>query len=1573
MDNESDIAIIGMACRFPGAGNLEEFWKNLMGGVESIVRLSDQEMMEAGVLPEVLSGPNYVKAAAVLDDPGRFDAGFFGFSPNEAAALDPQHRLMLELSQAALDDAGCDPDRFPGQIGVFAGAAMNTYFMNSGQDARFAEEYIPTLILNDKDFLATRISYKLGLRGPSMTVQTACSTSLVCVHLARQSLLNEETDMAVVGAVSVRVPHRAGYFCDGGGVVSPDGHVRAFDAGANGTVFGSGAGVIVMRRLEDALAHGDRIHAVIKGSAINNDGSAKAGYTAPSVNGQADVVVEALANAGVDAESISYVEAHGSGTPVGDPIEILALTKAFRNFTQRKGFCAIGSVKTNVGHLDVAAGMAGLIKTVLALKHRRIPSTLHYSNPNPEIDFPATPFFVNAAAVKWAQRGGPRRAGVMATGMGGTNAHVVLEEAPAVAPTTDSPGPHLLVLSAKTPSVLDSMSRNLSVFLASPASGLRAAGSLLAPGATGPSGDPPGSSFLADVAHTLQAGRRFHPCRRFVVCRDTAQAVAALKTADAKKTAPGPAREAPSRPVVFMLPGIGDHYVGMGEGLYEHFDAFRREIDRCAQILQPLLGLDVRELLYPPHRVRRQPAAASGIDLKRMLGLSPDETVDPASQKLEQTIHSQPALFTLEYALARLWLHWGVQPERLVGHSMGEYVAACLAGVFSLEDAVRLVAVRAKLVNSLPLGSMLAVTLPEDQVLPLMGEKLSISLINGPSLCVVAGPVADMADFQVRLQEREIVFRKVRNGHAFHSRMLDPIIDAFAREVRQVRLNPPRIPFISNVTGTWISSEQALDPQYWCEQARRTARFSSALEELWKIPDCLPLEVGPGRTLGVLAMQHPARSAAANATTLSSLRHDYENQPDPEFIFNTVGRLWVAGTEIDWEKLNSNPSRQKVSLPTYPFEGNRHWIHPRVRATPPAIVENPPGHKADLADWFYVPSWERTVFPTANSGEDARDTHWLIIGDPSDLANRFRSALEARGAAVTFAGFGDSFADLKNGSYEIRPSCLDDYVKLLGALRKSLGKALNILHLGALSARVGLPDTGYDPLSQELGFYSLMDLAIAIGEVNIEAPVSIGVVTRQIHEVTGDEILNPAMATVLGPCGAIPEEFPNVSTFSVDLPSLPSTNRDPEELVGHLLCEFRQAAKAVVIAYRGKYRWQRTFKPCPLPAPALTTPEESLRAQGLRPRGVYLIVGGTGGLGLEIGKYLAANCQARLILTRKKPFPEESIWRDPLAAGNLSRSDQQIVAALLEIEALGGTAEVLTCDASDKAGMQRVVAATINKHQVINGVIHAAGIVREGMIQLKTREVTEAVLAPKVNGAFILYELIKNIDLDILVMFSSIAAVLPRHGESDYRAANSFLDAFSYFASSQGRFRTLTINWSGWREIGMLTGLKPLAGLEKQRAAALKNAILTSDGLEAFKRALTSRLPQVIVSPRELETVVAEDRRMLLESFDSVARAPIVTANGERAIDGARTESENAMDAPRTTLERTLTGIWIDLFGLADISIHDDFFALGGHSLLAVRLFSKIHQLTGQKLPLATLLEASTIDELAGLISEGRK
>ncbi|HEX4965433.1 MAG TPA: amino acid adenylation domain-containing protein [Thermoanaerobaculia bacterium] len=970
------IAIVGMAGRFPGADDVDQLWRNLRAGVESIRFFGSAEAAEAGL----------VQAGGLLDDVEGFDAAFFDFNPREAEIADPQQRIFLECCWQALERAGYSPDGFAGSIGVFAGTGMNTYFLNNvlgHTELLQTLAPIQVLIGTDKDYLAPRISYKLNLKGPSISVQTACSTSLVAVHLACQSLQDYQSDLALAGGVSIRVPQESGYRYQEGGIYSPDGHCRAFDRRAQGTVAGSAAAVVVLKRLSDALAEGDNVLAVIRGSAVNNDGSAKVGFTAPSVEGQVAVISEALAAAGVSGDTIGYVEAHGTGTALGDPIEVTALNRSFGVGAGRRETCALGSVKSNLGHLDTASGVTGLIKAVLALQHGEIPPSLHFEEPNPEIDFAAGPFYVNRALTDWRSKGAPRRAGVSSFGIGGTNAHAVLEEAPEPAPSGPSRSWQLLLLSARTQTALETVTDNLVRHL-----------------------DEHPEQPLADIAYTLQVGRKAFKHRRALVCRSREEAAAALRARDPQRIL-SLAQEGSDRPVAFLFPGQGAQYVGMGQDLYEAEPAFRRALDRCALLLQPHLGLDLRTVLFPRDRV--------------------DEG------RLEQTALAQPALFAIEYALTELLREWGIRPAAMLGHSIGEYVAAHLAGVFSLEDALALVAARGRLMQGLPAGAMLVVPRPEEETRRLLTGTLSLAAVNGPSFCVVSGPTEEIDALALSLAEQGIEGRRLHTSHAFHSAMMDPVLAAFAQEVAKVRLAPPRIPYVANLTGTWIEAAQATDPAYWVRQLRETVRFAGGAAELLQDRSRLLVEVGPGRTLASLI-----RSATPDRAVVTTMRHpqDAGAREEGEPLASALGRLWLAGARIDWNGVHAHEQRHRVPLPTYPFERQRFWLEPArwVTATPavaapaeplpaeaaPAVAPAPTaaaprGHaRPELATPFAPPGdeserrvaaiWERAL---GIAGIGVHDD-FFELGGHSLLATQITS--EVRSAFATDAPLKDLFA-----------------------------------------------------------------------------------------------------------------------------------------------------------------------------------------------------------------------------------------------------------------------------------------------------------------------------------------------------------------------------------------------------------------------------------------------------------------------------------------------------------------------------------------------------------------------------------
>ena len=1335
------LAVVGMAGRFPGAGDLDAFWRNLCNGVESIAVFSREELEAAGVDRALLDDSRYVPARGALEGIELFDAAFFGFNPREAELMDPQHRLFLECAWEALENAGYDALSYAGTIGVFGGMSMTHYLVShllAHPEVLAAAGPLQTRIYNDKDFLASMAAFKLGLTGPSVTVQTACSTSLVALCLACQSLLAYQCDMVLAGGVCVTLPQKAGYLALES-VTSPDGHCRAFDAAAQGTVGGDGVGLVVLKRLADALADGDTIHAVVKGFATNNDGSLKLGYTTPGAEGQVEVVAMAQAVAGVAPETVGYVEAHGTGTPLGDPVEVAALAEVFGTGDDRRGSCALGSVKTNIGHLDAAAGVASLIKAALAVERGVLPPSLHFERPNPRIDFASTPFYVNAELRAWRPKG-PRRAGVSAFAIGGVNAHVVLEEPPR-AQEEEDPGPPwlLLPLSARTGDALEAMTERLARHLA----------------------DRPEAS-LADAAWTLQAGRRAFGYRRVLVCRDRNDAVACLRGGDPRRLLGNTGEEMRDLPVAFLLSGLGNQHVGMAADLYRHLPRFREVLDGCAQGLRPWLGLDLREVLFP---VGDHGSGGSGLDLRALVGRASGGSGASGTSRLDRTEISQPAVFAVEYALARLLMDLGVRPQALLGFSVGELVAACIAGVLSLQDALRLVAERARLIGELPAGAMLAVPLPEAEVRPFLAGGLSLAAVAGPELCVVAGPEPAVARVEQRLSGEGLVCRRLQTSHAFHSAMMEPAAGRLTALAASLELRPPEIPYISNVTGTWITAADATDPSYWARHLCGTVRFAEGLAELWREPGRLLVEAGPGQALSSWAVQHPQAPAGALAVPL--MRHELDRQSDLAFLLTALGRLWLGGVSLDWAPLWEGQRRRRVALPTYPFERRRHWLEAGpLRSAVPATAAA--ARREDVGDWFWMPVWTQAP-PLPPPAMRPTERRWLLIADENGLGERLAARLRRAGADVGLVRDGEALPDLA-----------------------SPGAPWTAIHLACASEADGAQQP-------EQPFASLLSVVQALSRA--AAPAGLLVATRGLWRITGAEELRPLRATLLGPALVAPLEQPDLSARVVDVDSPVPGSTAEEDLLDDLVAEALAGGAERLSALRGGQRWLRAFEPVRLAAaaPALLVEED-----------VWLVTGGLGGVGLALAHRLAESAGVRLVLLGRQPLPEQGDG-ELAARRRMLRSIRDLGCEVLE----------LVADVTDEAELARAVSAARQRFGRIDGVIHAAGVLPGGLLQTKTPEEARAVLAPKVAGTLALEKVLRDDPPKVMILCSSLSALGGAFGLSDHVAANAFLDAFAHLQEARNGRRgpwTLSVGWDAWLEVGQTARMARQLGLAPEAA-----------------------------------------------------------------------------------------------------------------------------------------------------------
>jgi amino acid adenylation domain-containing protein/non-ribosomal peptide synthase protein (TIGR01720 family) len=1484
-----EVAIVGMSGRFPGARTVEEFWRNLRGGVDSITRFSEEELLAAGVRPDLVRNPDYVRANGLLRDVELFDAAFFGLSPRDAVYLNPTQRLFLECAWEALEQAGYDPAAYAGRVGVFSGAELNGYWKLVARHPKLRGAELPIHLGNAPGSVPTRTSFLLGLEGPSLNVQTACSSSLVAIHLAYQSVLSGESDMALAGGVSIEVPQVKGYLYEKGGIASPTGQCRSFDADARGAVRGSGVGIVLLKRLADALEDGDTIHAMVLGTAVNNDGSGKIGFTAPRRDGQARAIGEALAMAGVEPDSISYVEGHGSATELGDPIEVEALTQAFRERTDRTGFCALGSVKSNVGHLDSAAGIAGLIKTVLSLEHGEIPPSLYFERPSPRIDFERSPFFVNAELRPWPRGGAPRRAGVSSFGMGGTNAHVVLEEAPQAEPSGPSRPLQLLVLSARTPAALEEATDRLALHLRE---------------------NP--EQPLADVAHTLRVGRRRFTHRRVLVCGGREEAAAALEARDPARIR-GAAAEWDGREVVFLFPGLGDHYGQMARGLYEAEPVFREEVDRCAEILREQLGRDIREVLFPGDAPAEQRpgagAAGAGTDLRRMLGRGGGDAADGelARTELARTELAHPAVFVVEYALARLWMAWGIAPAAMLGHSLGEYVAATLAGVFELPDALALVAERARLVAELPEGAMLAVPMDPAGVEPLLRGGIALAAHNAPGLCTLSGPPEAVAALEAELLERGVACRRLAASHPFHSPLMEPVAERLAARVRRVPLRAPALPFLSNVTGTWITAAEATDPAYWTRHLCRTVRFAECLAELLADPGRLLLEVGPGRTLGTFALA----AGAAEPSVLASLRHAYTRQPDQAFLLETLGRSWLAGARPDWRAFAAGERRRRVPLPTYPWERQRFWVDApprggRKRRAGPRRAEGGP--------LLLAPAWRQGPLPEP-AGEPRT---WALLVDERGIGARVAEALRAAGHRVVVVEPGAAFERAGPEAWRLRPERGEDYTALHEALRREGTAPAEWVHLWSLG---GSGDDGVEGIHRR-GYASLLHLARAVEGGRIQ------VVTDRVLDATGVDAVEPARAMLLGALETIPREYPGLACRLVDV----VPGGDEARLVEALGAELRGGSEPEA-ALRGWRRWTRRW----------TRPEEAVRDAPVRADGFYLLGGRLGPRALAAAGQLAAR-GAGLLLLEGETFPgEREGWDRWLAAHDRHDSMSRTIRAVREMEARGIRVLARGLDAQDPARVAEALAEARARFGALRGVVHTVEVGR-------TREsVPLRTLAPgpeagDFRAALAEMEALERVLGEERTDFCLLQCALPASPVGSLRlhqaAAAEVAAAFARRHGAEHRTRWTAVRWDLAHELDD-PGADPAAA--EGWAPVLARVLAADAG------------PQLRVGPRR------------------PARAASAGQDADVTLLYSRPALATPYAAPATDTERRVAETWQDTLGIGRVGVHDDFFSLGGHSLFATQIISRLRDAFRVELSLSTLFGSPTVAGLAAAVEELRR
>ncbi|MBA2651067.1 MAG: amino acid adenylation domain-containing protein [Tatlockia sp.] len=1479
---ENAIAVIGMSCKLPGANNPNDFWQTIVNKTEAIRFFNEEELHQAGISFKLRSDPDYVPARGILGDIDQFDASFFEYTPAEARVMDPQHRVFLEQAWTALEDASYVADHFSGSIGVFAGMSDSTYLtQNILKNPSYSDYDQQQLMLaTSSHYLCTKVAYAMGLRGPAITVNTACSTSLVAIAMACDSLKNNQCDMALAGGITITVPELSGYLYKELGILSPNGHCNVFDKESKGTVMSNGCGIVVLKRLSDALKENDNILAVIKGWAVNNDGALKAGFTAPSVIGQVACIKEAVSKAQINTQDIGYIEAHGTGTYLGDPIEIAALSKGYGyDINKKNSPCALGSVKANIGHSDVASGAAGFIKLVMALQKKTLPPQIHFSSLNEKIHLEQSPFYINCEIKRWESKS-KRLGAVHSLGFGGTNAHMILEEAPTVK-TTESKSSNVFLISAKTSLSLSAIKTKLQDYLATHLT------------------HADREKTLADMAYTLQVGRKHFKHRMAVAYSGYDCLLKALSDPVNKPLINNSEKKSNGR-IIFGFSGQGTQYANMASELYQNQPLFKHIVDECCEKIQNELQLDLRDLLFPK-----------------------PEQIEIANQTLCKTLYAQPALFIIEYALAQLLMQLGIKPHAMIGHSLGEFVAATLSGVFSLEASLKIITARARLMAKTKPGAMLVVPLSRETLSSLLPSHLDFAAHNAPNLCVVSGPKEDLIEFEKLLspllEKEETTVKYLHLSHAFHSAAMDEVAKEFAEVISELSLNPPTIPYISNVSGRWIKEEDLNSPQYWANHLRQPVLFSEGVMNLELSSEDVFIEIGPGSTLIQLVKQHLHISLTPPLIpTIPPLSHCEKNSY--QYFLNAIGTLWSLKNEIHWEPLYANEIRKRISLPTYAFERQSHWITPAQNTSTGENSSDPKG--------LYTPSWKKDRTYILNKSIEKSPKTWLIFSNSTDscIEKRIREA----GHFIYTIQAGDYFEQLTHDSFVINPSQKSHYEKLFESVELR-GKECVILHSWLFDNNALNEDT--DAILQN-GPYSILHLSQLLAEIHPPIQVNCLVLTCNLYSVLGDEPIIPQKASVLGPCKVIPLEQDTLFCKVVDLSHNEKITPTLANFIVHeALCMNRDCANKE-IAYRRGHRWLRILEPC-------TQYIESNTIERVKTKGVYLITGGLGGIGLSLGHYLAGQYQANIILVSQTAIIHEREWEECISQND--SNNKKTIQKLKRLKSIKRDAESLTIEQAsieNESQMRLVINSVLQRFGRIDGVIHAAGVAGGGVAQFKTIEEYSRVLQPKLQGTQTLLNLLHDEPMDFIVFISSVTSILGYPGQTDYCSANRILDAFASASVFKHSVFCVAMNWQAWRDVGMAADSETkLFQLDET------NSNTPAEGVALFEKILSSDLNQVIISNSDPNTIQLRKELILNRPNEF----PQSLENG----------FENDSVTP------LVLAIWRNVLGLTNIQLDDDFYELGGHSLLAITLLAKLKTQFNIKIPASILFKAKTVRTLS--------